>query len=67
MTARIKYLGLSLEQAANEVIESIGKLGGSGGFIALDRNGEIAMRFNSSGMFRGFIKERDKPQVFIYR
>jgi len=67
VAARIKYLGLSLEEAANQVIESIGKLGGSGGFIALDRNGEIAMPFNSSGMFRGFIQEKDKPQVFIYR
>jgi len=67
VAARIKYLGLSLEEAANQVIESIGKLGGSGGFVALDRNGEIAMPFNSSGMFRGFIREKDKPQVFIYR
>jgi L-asparaginase / beta-aspartyl-peptidase len=55
--ARVAYRGDSLEDAANEVVNKIvPAAGGDGGAIALDRDGNIAMPFNSGSMFRGWIK-----------
>ena len=55
--ARVAYRGDSLEAAADEVINKIvPAAGGDGGAIALDRDGNIAMPFNSGSMFRGWIK-----------
>lgn len=68
IAALMKYKGLSLEEAANHVVmEKLVEKGGTGGIIALDRQGNIAMPFNTAGMFRGYIKEKDKPMVFIYK
>ncbi|NUO77566.1 MAG: isoaspartyl peptidase/L-asparaginase [Lysobacter sp.] len=55
--ARVAYRGDSLQTAADEVINKIiPAAGGDGGAIALDREGNIAMPFNSGSMFRGWIK-----------
>lgn len=55
--ARMAYRGDSLQVAADEVImKVIPAAGGDGGAIALDRDGNIAMPFNSGSMFRGWIK-----------
>ena len=55
--ARVAYRGDSLAVAADEVINKIiPAAGGDGGAIALDRDGNIAMPFNSGSMFRGWIK-----------
>ncbi|TBR07686.1 MAG: isoaspartyl peptidase/L-asparaginase [Lysobacter sp.] len=55
--ARVEYRGDSLAAAADEVINRvIPALGGDGGAIALDREGNIAMPFNSGSMFRGWIR-----------
>ena len=55
--ARVAYRGDSIAVAANEVINKIiPAAGGDGGAIALDRDGNIAMPFNSGSMFRGWIK-----------
>ncbi|UHQ25141.1 isoaspartyl peptidase/L-asparaginase [Lysobacter sp. 5GHs7-4] len=55
--ARVTYRGDSLQAAADEVINKIiPAAGGDGGAIALDREGNIAMPFNSGSMFRGWIK-----------
>ncbi len=53
ISALMEYRGLSLEQAANIVIkDKLTKLGGDGGIIAIDRQGQIATPFNTSGMWR---------------
>jgi beta-aspartyl-peptidase (threonine type) len=68
ISARMKYLGESLEQAANAVI--MGKLttlDAGGGIIAIDRHGNIAMPFNTSGMFRGYVKAGQTPFVAVSR
>lgn len=50
--AQMQYLGLSLQQSADDVVHK--KLSqGSGGLIAVDRDGKIATPFNTQGMFRG--------------
>jgi beta-aspartyl-peptidase (threonine type) len=55
--ARMAYRGDSLQAAADEVINRvIPAMGGDGGAIALDRDGHIAMPFNSGSMFRGWIR-----------
>ncbi len=68
VAAMMRYTGLSLAEAANAVI--MGKLterGGTGGIIALDRQGRVAMPFNTSGMYRGVIDEAGNVEVLIYR
>ncbi len=67
ISAMMEYKGLPLKQAAELVIEKVGKLGGDGGVIALDRNGNIAMPFNTSGMYRAYIDEKGNAVVLIYK
>lgn len=68
VAARMKYKNISLQKAADEVVmKTLKDQGGEGGIIAVDNKGNIAMPFNTSGMYRGFIKQKDKPQVFIYQ
>jgi L-asparaginase / beta-aspartyl-peptidase len=64
----MEYKGMSLEGAANEVINTkLEKLGGDGGIVALDRQGNISMTFNSEGMYRGFITKKGEGKTFIYK
>lgn len=65
--ARVEYLGIPLEKAADEVINKvIPAMGGDGGAIALDRDGNIAMPFNSGSMFRGWIRPDGTRGVAIH-
>lgn len=55
----MRYRGMSVRQAADEVVmRQLTKLGGAGGVIAIGRDGEIAMPFNSEGMLRGAMNSR---------
>lgn len=65
LSARYKYLGESLEEAAHHIIHSdLNTNAGNGGLVAIDKKGNIAMPFNSGGMFRGFLyKEKSNAQV----
>lgn len=69
IAARMRYGGMSLEEAANSVVmeelPSIGE-GGSGGVIALDAEGNIAMPFNTPGMYRGYVDTDGNLVVQIY-
>ncbi|MBR9825175.1 MAG: isoaspartyl peptidase/L-asparaginase [Alphaproteobacteria bacterium] len=56
VAARMKYAGQSLEDAAHAAIADVGDLGGEGGMIAVDKNGNIAQPFNSPGMKRAIVK-----------
>ncbi|HZW19162.1 MAG TPA: isoaspartyl peptidase/L-asparaginase [Luteimonas sp.] len=57
IAARVAYRGDSLQAAAEAVIlDAVPGLGGDGGAIALDRDGNIAMVFNTSGMYRGWVR-----------
>ncbi|HAN76326.1 MAG TPA: beta-aspartyl-peptidase, partial [Bacteroidales bacterium] len=54
ISALMEYKDLSLKDAANLVVmEKLVKAGGEGGIISVSKKGEIAMPFNSNGMFRG--------------
>ena len=65
--ARIQHAGQSVLEAAEQVIAEVGSHGGSGGLIALDAAGRLAMPFNARGMYRGCIDSRGKGQTAIYR
>jgi beta-aspartyl-peptidase (threonine type) len=67
ISALIEYRGKSLGDAAQEVLDKVAKLGGTGGLIAIDRQGNIAQPFNTSGMYRGSIDESGKTDIAIYR
>ena len=67
LSALMEYKGLSLQEAADAVIEKVGKLGGGGGLVALDKGGQIAMAFNTAGMYRGRIGADGQPVVEIYK
>jgi beta-aspartyl-peptidase (threonine type) len=66
--ALVQYKQLSIAAAAREVVqEKLKRHGGEGGVIAIDRNGHIALEFNSEGMFRGARDSRGRREVAIYR
>jgi beta-aspartyl-peptidase (threonine type) len=67
LSALMEYKGLSLKEAADAVIEKVGKLGGEGGLIAIDKDGNIAMSFNTSGMYRGRVGADGQPVIEIYK
>jgi len=65
--ARIAYLKQDLACAAHDAIaQSLEPLGGRGGVIAVSRDGELAMPFNSVGMYRGWVREGEHPAVAIF-
>ncbi|MDX1571946.1 MAG: isoaspartyl peptidase/L-asparaginase [Xanthomonadales bacterium] len=64
---RMAYRGSSLEEASRDALESVARMGGSGGLIAVDREGHIALPFNSPGMYRAWIGADGSPHVAIYR
>lgn len=68
LAARMSYLGESLEKAADYIInDKLKKQGAMGGLIAVDKEGNVAMPFNSAGMFRGVAKEGKPIQVMMFR
>ena len=67
VAALMEYRGKKLQEAAQMVIDEIGKLGGTGGLIAIDKNGNIALPFNTSGMYRGYADADGKFVIEIYK
>jgi len=65
--ARVEYKGEALAQAADDVVMGIvPKLGGDGGVIALDADGNFATPFNTEGMYRGWIDKEGKMHIAIF-
>lgn len=67
VSALMDYKGMPVQEAAQAVIDKVGKLGGKGGLIAIDQQGNFAMPFNTSGMYRGMVDANGKISVEIYR
>ena len=58
---------MSLQEACHKVInEKQVKLGGEGGLIGVDKNGNVALTFNSEGMYRAFETEASPCYAEIY-
>ncbi|NLP60657.1 isoaspartyl peptidase/L-asparaginase family protein [Paraburkholderia sacchari] len=67
ISARMEYAGASLEEAAHTVVhEKLPQIDGRGGLVAIDAQGNVAMPFNTEGMYRGFIRAGQAPVVAIY-
>ena len=68
ISAMVEYRGVSIQEAVDTVIQKkLQNLGGDGGVVALDKNGNIGISFNSEGMYRAYIDENGKPVVQIYK
>ena len=67
VSALMQYRGLKLQEAAQTALDIVKQLGGTGGLIAIDRNGDIALPFNTNGMYRGYVDPNGKFVVEIYR
>lgn len=66
VAAQMAYGGRSLSEAAAATIAKVGELGGTGGVIAIDRAGNVALPFNTPGMYRGYRKSTGENVVAIF-
>lgn len=64
--ALMNYKAMRVDEAGKAAIEKQTEFGGSGGLIALDNKGNVAMPFNTAGMYRGYITETGKIYIGIY-
>ncbi len=65
--AQMQFADKSLEEAANAVVmQQLVEMGGSGGIIAVGKDGSVSLTFNSAGMYRGSVVAGGEPSVAIY-
>ena len=67
ISALMEYRQLDINKACQIEIEKLTLLGGTGGVIGLDKAGNIAMEFNTSGMYRGYIKSNGEKKTAIFK
>ena len=68
VAAQMQYGARTLAQAADNVVfDKLPAIGGVGGLIAIDAQGNVALPFNSEGMYRGYLRVGQQPLVGIYR
>lgn len=66
--ARMAYAGATLHEASEAVVhQALAAIGGTGGLIAVDRQGNVCLPFNTEGMYRGLARVGQAPESFIYR
>ncbi|PCE33621.1 isoaspartyl peptidase/L-asparaginase family protein [Burkholderia ubonensis] len=68
VAAQIAYRSVSVAEAAYDVVmNKLPRIAGRGGIIAVDAHGNVAMPFNTEGMYRGYARVGAAPVVGIYR
>ncbi len=68
VAARMRYAKESLQTASNYIInQELKNISAEGGLIAVDKSGNIAMPFNTNGMFRAFAKAGQEGKVLIFK
>ncbi|HEY0031111.1 MAG TPA: isoaspartyl peptidase/L-asparaginase [Bacteroidia bacterium] len=68
VSALMEYKGLSIAKAADEVVmKKLKDIGAEGGLIAIDAKGNITMPFNTTGMYRGYMKSDGTKEISIYK
>lgn len=65
--ARMRWAGQDLARAAGDVVTELGTRGGSGGLVAVDRHGNVALPFNSPGMYRAWCDKSGEIRTAIFR
>jgi beta-aspartyl-peptidase (threonine type) len=66
IAARMRHAGQPLDKAARDVIDELRRVGGSGGVIAIGHDGAVALPFNCSGMYRGYVQHDGIVYTAIY-
>lgn len=68
ISAMLEYKGSSLSEATHEIVHNkLKKLEGTGGVIALDKDGNVSMDFNTDGMYRAFMDDQGSLTIGIYK
>ena len=67
IASMMEYRALSVQTAADMVLKKVQDLGGDGGVVAMDKFGNMAISFNSEGMYRAYVGADGKPVVEIYK
>jgi beta-aspartyl-peptidase (threonine type) len=68
IAAQMQYKKVTLGEAAKETIQKkVPEMGGDGGIIAIDKEGNIVMEFNTAGMYRAAIDINGKKIIEIYK
>ncbi len=67
LSALMEYKGMSLKDAAQAVLDKVARLGGAGGLVAIDGDGNATLPFNTAGMYRGHVGPDGKLVVEIYK
>lgn len=68
VAARMAYQGLSLQEAAKAVVETLHQAEPeTGGLVAIDQAGNFCLEFNTPGMYRGYMLENGDIFTGIYR
>ena len=63
---RMEYQGKTISESSEEILNELKTINALGGLIAIDKEGNIAMPFNTDGMIRGSISEKNDVNVEIY-
>lgn len=66
IAAQMEYAGTDLNTAAEKTLAKVAKLGGDGGVIGIDGEGNVMMDFNSTGMYRAHRVSHREPVIAIY-
>lgn len=67
ISALMEYKGLSLKEASKEVVQNkLSNLGGTGGIVAVDKNGNMVAEFNTAGMYRATMDDKGNLVIGIY-
>ena len=68
ISAQMEYQEKTLKQATTDVIQNkLTKLGGTGGVVALDKNGNMSFEFNTAGMYRASMNDKGVLIIKIYK
>lgn len=67
VSALVEYKSYSIKRATKELLhKKLKKANGEGGIIAVDKNGNISMDFNTPGMFRGYLKSNGEEEILMF-
>jgi beta-aspartyl-peptidase (threonine type) len=67
IAARIAHRGQPLAVAAEAMVSELGRVGGSGGIVAVGRDGSLALPFNCDGMYRAYARDDGTVYTAIYQ
>lgn len=66
ISALMEYKNMGIQEACREEIRKLSEMNGTGGVIGIDTRGNIAMEFNTSGMFRGYATSAGEKEIAIF-